>query len=96
MHFRFVAPFVGLSLLAACDAATIEGAGNGPPPAVRACVAALADKVDAKRTEIAVLKAQSVPEGDIVEMRVAGAEAPWRCVAGLDGKAQTLLYLGVS
>lgn len=92
------AMLLGCLVLAACDVAGFAPApppgSRAPTPAERACIAALQDSADVRRGEISVVRSTSVPEGDIVILQIAGAEAPWRCIADLDGVAKTLLYLG--
>jgi hypothetical protein len=94
---RFGAVILGGSLvLAGCEYAPVEGAPGtrGPTAAERNCVSALVKEAEVKRADVTIARSQSVPEGDIVYLQIAGAEKPWRCIADLDGTARSLLNLG--
>lgn len=96
---RIAAALLCLPLLAACETTMVETGADGvtrrgPSPSERSCIGALANRLEVKRTEVSVVRSVSVPEGDLVTMQAVGSPAPWRCFAGLDQVAQTLLYLG--
>jgi hypothetical protein len=63
-------------------------------PAYRACVAAIAGQTGKSQADVAVFQYLFSEAGTQVEATVAGADAPWRCLAANDGTVQSVMFTG--
>lgn len=80
---------------------TSDGVAPGTPyvsdpnsPAVRACRAAIARQVGVSVRDVSVYDAPGSEAGTRVLATVAGAEAPWSCIADNNGNVAEVMYTG--
>lgn len=92
----FVLPLSGL--MAACvggggaaPAAVARGTGT---PAGDACRAAITAAVNRPAADVIVYRSSPNDQGTLVMATVAGASAPWQCVALPDGGTTGVMYTG--
>ena len=69
-------------------------AADRSSPAYRACVAAIAAQTGRSQADVAVYDYLFSEAGTQVSATVAGAEAPWRCLAANDGTVEEVAYTG--
>lgn len=68
--------------------------GDFTSPAAVACRAAIAAEVGVPASDVAVFDVAESEAGVGVQATVAGAEAPWSCLADADGRVQGVSYTG--
>jgi hypothetical protein len=68
--------------------------GDFTAPAAVACRAAIASEVGVPVSEVAVFDVADSEAGVGVQASVAGADAPWACLADADGRVQGVAYTG--
>lgn len=69
-------------------------AADRSSPAYIACVAAIAAETGRSQADVAVFDYAFSEAGTQVTATVAGAEAPWSCVASNNGTVQGVMYTG--
>jgi hypothetical protein len=88
-----------LLLAAACSETTgvqpvaLTG-GDFTSPAAVACRAAIASEVGVPVSDVAVFDVADSEAGVGVQASVAGADAPWSCLADAAGRVQGITYTG--
>lgn len=63
-------------------------------PAYQACLAAIAKTTGRPAADIAIFDYSFSEAGTRVQASVAGAEAPWSCLAANDGTVEEVMYTG--
>lgn len=94
---RFV--LIGLPLLlSACvgggGGSAPAGGGSTGNPAGDACRAAIVGVVNRPASDVVVYQTSPTAGGTLVMATVAGATAPWQCVAGPDGSTSGVVFTG--
>ncbi len=79
---------LGLVLLAACDDGT--STATAPSAAETNCLAAVANQTGVG--DVSTISATPSEAGTSVMVQVAGAQAPWACVATNEGAVQEVYY----
>lgn len=97
----FLIPALALAALTGCvetspmEVTTIAPtAADRATPAYRACVNAIASQTGNRTADVAVFNYLFSEAGTQVEATVAGAVAPWRCIASNDGTVQQVMFTG--
>lgn len=96
-----VLSLLALAVLSACVEVTEDTvttisptAADRASPAYRACVNAIAGKTGTRTSDVAVFNYLYSEAGTRVEATVAGAQAPWSCLAANDGTVEEVMYSG--
>jgi hypothetical protein len=97
----FLLPALSVAALTGCvDTAMVESTSIAPTaadratPAYQACVSAIARQTGNATADVAVFNYLFSEAGTQVEATVAGATAPWRCLASNDGTVQQVMFTG--
>lgn len=84
-------------LVSACvggGGAPVAGGGSTGNPAEDACRAAIVATVNRPASDVVVYQATPSEGGTLVKATVAGATAPWQCVANADGSTSGVMFTG--
>jgi hypothetical protein len=94
-------PALALSALTGCvETSAMEVTSIAPTaadratPAYQACVSAIARQTGNRTTDVSVFNYSFSEAGTRVDATVAGANAPWRCLASNDGTVQEVMFTG--
>lgn len=84
-------------LLSACvggGGGVSAGGGSTGNPAADACRSAIVATVNRPAADVVVYQTTPGDGGTLVKATVAGATAPWQCVAGADGSTSGVMFTG--
>lgn len=97
----FLIPTLALAALTGCVESTpmevtsiAPTAADRATPAYQACVNAIARQTGNRTADVSVFNYLFSEAGTQVEATVAGANAPWRCIASNDGTVQQVMFTG--
>lgn len=87
---RLLVLSAALAFLAACDNPAPTTTTEAMSPAAKSCLAAVAQETG--EPSVSVLSQDFSEAGTMVSVQVAGAEAPWACLAANDGTVEEVYY----